>query len=186
MVSSFQDFRIDLVTKVQKGDEAIQIRIQRFGQIRMPVIRNRHHPWRTKNLTGSRGCFTGTNLLVSRRSHSASTGLWRLLVSFSKRSARWVPLSQRPNIHAFTFRRDYLQFVFSLLQSKKFVTEQINRVLGSDESLPDHLLIISANDPQGSLLANRLQETQLKVLPVLSTAEIRLTLTYLVNKIQKL
>ncbi|KAK6638739.1 hypothetical protein RUM43_007007 [Polyplax serrata] len=70
-------------------------------------------------------------------------------------------------------------------ESKKFVTEQINRVLGSDESLPDHLLIISANDPQGSLLANRLQETQLKVLPVLSTAEIRLTLTYLVNKIQK-
>ncbi|EEB13376.1 conserved hypothetical protein [Pediculus humanus corporis] len=70
-------------------------------------------------------------------------------------------------------------------EPKKFVVEQITKILGSDDSLPDHLLIISSNDPQGSLLASRLQERQLKVLPVVSTSEIRLTLTYLVNKIQK-
>lgn len=64
--------------------------------------------------------------------------------------------------------------------------EQIARVLGSEDTLPDHVLMISSGDPQGSLLSNRLQERQLKVLPVNSLADIRPILTCLVNKIQKL
>ena len=64
--------------------------------------------------------------------------------------------------------------------------EQISKVLGSDDTLPDHVLMISSYDSQGSILSNRLQERQFKVLPVNSSADIRPILTCLVNKIQKL
>lgn len=64
--------------------------------------------------------------------------------------------------------------------------EQLTRILTPDDVLPDHVILVSACDASGTLLAARLQERQLKVLPILSANDLRPTLTTLVNKIQKL
>lgn len=55
-----------------------------------------------------------------------------------------------------------------------------------DVSIPDHITLVNVGDPQGSLLATRLQERQQKVISTLGPADIRAAVTCLVSKIQKL
>lgn len=70
---------------------------------------------------------------------------------------------------------------------RKQLTEQLSRVLPADDaSIPDHITLVNVGDPQGSLLAMRLQERQQKVVSTLGPADIRAAVTCLVSKIQKL
>ena len=70
---------------------------------------------------------------------------------------------------------------------RKQLTEQLLRVLPTDDvSIPDHITLVNVGDPQGSLLATRLQERQQKVISTLGPADIRAAVTCLVSKIQKL
>jgi hypothetical protein len=70
---------------------------------------------------------------------------------------------------------------------RKQLTEQLSRVLPTDDaSIPDHITLVNVGDPQGSLLATRLQERQQKVISTLGPADIRAAVTCLVSKIQKL
>ncbi|XP_021917147.1 phosphofurin acidic cluster sorting protein 1 isoform X2 [Zootermopsis nevadensis] len=69
---------------------------------------------------------------------------------------------------------------------RKQLTEQLSRVLPADDaSIPDHITLVNVGDPQGSLLAMRLQERQQKVVSTLGPADIRAAVTCLVSKIQK-
>ncbi|XP_023715103.1 phosphofurin acidic cluster sorting protein 1 isoform X2 [Cryptotermes secundus] len=69
---------------------------------------------------------------------------------------------------------------------RKQLTEQLSRVLPTDDaSIPDHITLVNVGDPQGSLLATRLQERQQKVISTLGPADIRAAVTCLVSKIQK-
>ncbi|KAJ9598930.1 hypothetical protein L9F63_026536, partial [Diploptera punctata] len=69
---------------------------------------------------------------------------------------------------------------------RKQLTEQLSRVLPVDDtSIPDHVTLVNVGDPQGTLLASRLQERQQKVISTLGPADVRAAVTCLVSKIQK-
>ncbi|PSN31243.1 Phosphofurin acidic cluster sorting protein 2, partial [Blattella germanica] len=69
---------------------------------------------------------------------------------------------------------------------RKQLTEQLSRVLPVDDaSIPDHITLVNVGDPQGNLLASRLQERQQKVISTLGSADVRAAVTCLVSKIQK-
>uniref|UniRef100_A0A1B6E1T5 Phosphofurin acidic cluster sorting protein 2 n=1 Tax=Clastoptera arizonana TaxID=38151 RepID=A0A1B6E1T5_9HEMI len=74
----------------------------------------------------------------------------------------------------------------SLSEPRKVVLEQLGRVLPADDWVPDQLMLVNTGDPLGALLAAKLQEKQYKVICTASSADIRATVTCLVNKIQKL
>uniref|UniRef100_A0A1B6C0R2 Phosphofurin acidic cluster sorting protein 2 n=1 Tax=Clastoptera arizonana TaxID=38151 RepID=A0A1B6C0R2_9HEMI len=73
----------------------------------------------------------------------------------------------------------------SLSEPRKVVLEQLGRVLPADDWVPDQLMLVNTGDPLGALLAAKLQEKQYKVICTASSADIRATVTCLVNKIQK-
>jgi len=78
----------------------------------------------------------------------------------------------------------YIGFV--VFQPRKVLLDHLSRILAGDDALPDHMVLISATEAQGALLSARLQDRQLKVLPILSAVDIKPTLSALVNKIQKM
>nr|CAD7445260.1 unnamed protein product [Timema bartmani] len=61
----------------------------------------------------------------------------------------------------------------SFAEPRKVVMEQLCRVLPPDDTIPDHLTLVNCADPQGSLLASKLQERQQKVVGTLGPADIR-------------
>nr|CAD7431840.1 unnamed protein product [Timema monikensis] len=73
----------------------------------------------------------------------------------------------------------------SFAEPRKVVMEQLGRVLPPDDTIPDHLTLVNCADPQGSLLASKLQERQQKVVGTLGPADIRAAVICLVSKIQK-
>ncbi|XP_063231551.1 phosphofurin acidic cluster sorting protein 1 isoform X2 [Bacillus rossius redtenbacheri] len=72
-----------------------------------------------------------------------------------------------------------------LAEPRKVVLEQLARVLPPDDSIPEHLTLVNCGDPQGSLLAAKLQEKQHKVVGALGPADVRAVFTCLVAKIHK-
>ncbi|XP_075222102.1 phosphofurin acidic cluster sorting protein KrT95D isoform X2 [Lycorma delicatula] len=70
-------------------------------------------------------------------------------------------------------------------QPRKVLLEQLTRVLPSEDFVPDQLCLVNTGDPLGALLASRLQDRQHKVICTASSADVRATISCLVNKIQK-
>ncbi|XP_069681566.1 phosphofurin acidic cluster sorting protein 2 isoform X2 [Periplaneta americana] len=99
-----------------------------------------------------------------------------------KQAEKTLSLEQKPPIvHPNPVGGDSLNEV-----PRKQLTEQLSRVLPADDSsIPDHITLVNVGDPQGSLLATRLQERQQKVISTLGPADIRAAVTCLVSKIQK-
>lgn len=59
-------------------------------------------------------------------------------------------------------------------------------MLPAEDFVPDQLCLVNTGDPLGALLASRLQDRQHKVICTASSADVRATISCLVNKIQKL
>ncbi|KAG8272916.1 Phosphofurin acidic cluster sorting protein 1 [Homalodisca vitripennis] len=74
----------------------------------------------------------------------------------------------------------------SIAEPRKVLVEQLNRVLPSEDCVPEQLTLVNTGDPLGALLAAKLQDRQHKVICTASSADIRATVSCLVNKIQKL
>jgi len=68
---------------------------------------------------------------------------------------------------------------------RKVLIEQLHRVLPSDDSLPDQIILANTGDPQASHLASKLSETVTKVICTAGPADVRATLTCLVTRLQK-
>merc|ERR1719445_1002522 len=68
---------------------------------------------------------------------------------------------------------------------RKVLIEQLHRVLPSDDSLPDQIILANTGDPQASHLASKLSETVSKVICTAGPADVRATLTCLVTRLQK-
>lgn len=67
--------------------------------------------------------------------------------------------------------------------------DQLSRVLPPDDSFPDRVALVNSGDPQGTLLASRLQEMRtsgVRVITTLGQADVRAAVTCLISKIQKL
>uniref|UniRef100_A0A1B6LIR5 Phosphofurin acidic cluster sorting protein 2 n=1 Tax=Graphocephala atropunctata TaxID=36148 RepID=A0A1B6LIR5_9HEMI len=73
----------------------------------------------------------------------------------------------------------------SIAEPRKVLVEQLNRVLPSEDCVPEQLTLVNTGDPLGALLAAKLQDRQHKVICTASSADIRATVSCLVNKIQK-
>lgn len=73
-----------------------------------------------------------------------------------------------------------------IVQPRKVVVEQLSRVLPSEDCVPDQLILVNTGDPLGALLAAKLTDRQHKVICTASSADVRATVSALVNKIQKL
>jgi len=68
---------------------------------------------------------------------------------------------------------------------RKVLIEQLHRVLPSDDSLPDQIILANTGDPQASHVASKLSETGVKVICTAGPADVRATLTCLVTRLQK-
>merc|ERR1719445_2581529 len=68
---------------------------------------------------------------------------------------------------------------------RKVLIEQLHRVLPSDDSLPDQIILANTGDPQASHVASKLSETVAKVICTAGPADVRATLTCLVTRLQK-
>ncbi|XP_023229901.1 phosphofurin acidic cluster sorting protein 1-like [Centruroides sculpturatus] len=68
---------------------------------------------------------------------------------------------------------------------RKIVLEQLAKIFPSDETIPEHFLLVSVLDGIGLCLARLLQERQQCVVATASFADLRASLVCLVNKIQK-
>ncbi|XP_052766077.1 phosphofurin acidic cluster sorting protein 2-like isoform X3 [Mya arenaria] len=69
---------------------------------------------------------------------------------------------------------------------RKALLDQLGMVLGgSDDKLPDSLLLVNTADWQGQLLVQKLQEKQLRVICTCSEADVRAAINFIVSKIQK-
>ncbi|KAL4237224.1 Phosphofurin acidic cluster sorting protein 1 [Mactra antiquata] len=69
---------------------------------------------------------------------------------------------------------------------RKALLDQLGLELGgSDDKLPDSLLLVNTAEWQGQLLVQKLQEKQLRMICACSEADVRATLNFLVSKIQK-
>ncbi|XP_060570991.1 phosphofurin acidic cluster sorting protein 2-like isoform X7 [Ruditapes philippinarum] len=69
---------------------------------------------------------------------------------------------------------------------RKALLDQLSLVLGgSDDKLPDSLLLVNTAEWQGQLLVQKLQEKQLRMICTCSDADVRATVNFLVSKIQK-
>lgn len=78
------------------------------------------------------------------------------------------------------------QYYYIFFQPRKVLLEQLCRVLPSEDWVPEQLILVNTGDPLGALLAAKLQDRNHKVICTASSADIRATVTCLVNKIQKL
>ncbi|XP_060570988.1 phosphofurin acidic cluster sorting protein 2-like isoform X4 [Ruditapes philippinarum] len=71
-------------------------------------------------------------------------------------------------------------------EPRKALLDQLSLVLGgSDDKLPDSLLLVNTAEWQGQLLVQKLQEKQLRMICTCSDADVRATVNFLVSKIQK-
>ncbi|XP_052766076.1 phosphofurin acidic cluster sorting protein 2-like isoform X2 [Mya arenaria] len=71
-------------------------------------------------------------------------------------------------------------------EPRKALLDQLGMVLGgSDDKLPDSLLLVNTADWQGQLLVQKLQEKQLRVICTCSEADVRAAINFIVSKIQK-
>lgn len=68
---------------------------------------------------------------------------------------------------------------------RKVLLEQLARVLPSDDSLPEQVLLANTGDPQASHLASKLSDTGAKVILTAGPADVRAALTCLVTRLQK-
>lgn len=68
---------------------------------------------------------------------------------------------------------------------QKTVLEQLARIFPTDDSIPDHIIIINAIDIIGNCLALQLLDRDENVITVLSNSDLRASFSCLMNKIQK-
>ncbi|XP_054722082.1 phosphofurin acidic cluster sorting protein 1-like [Uloborus diversus] len=68
---------------------------------------------------------------------------------------------------------------------QKTVLEQLARIFPSDDSIPDHVLVINAIDVVGNCLAVQLLDREENVITILSNSDLRASFSCLMNKIQK-
>ncbi|KAK2170730.1 hypothetical protein LSH36_1g24001 [Paralvinella palmiformis] len=75
--------------------------------------------------------------------------------------------------------------VIPLSEPRKVLLDQLGSILSSDDDLPDSLLLINTNEWQGQLLSQLLQDPNNRIISTCSPADVKATLSFLVNKIQK-
>lgn len=69
---------------------------------------------------------------------------------------------------------------------RKVLLEQLARVLPvEDVHLPDHVVLVNTGESHGALLAAHLTEHGHRVITTMATADVKATVSHLVNKIQK-
>lgn len=68
---------------------------------------------------------------------------------------------------------------------QKTVLEQLAKIFPSDDSIPDHIIVINVIDVIGNCLATQLMEREENVITVLSSSDLRASFSCLMNKIQK-
>ncbi|XP_053407923.1 phosphofurin acidic cluster sorting protein 2-like isoform X1 [Mercenaria mercenaria] len=69
---------------------------------------------------------------------------------------------------------------------RKALLDQLTLVLGgSDDKLPDNLLLVNTAEWQGQLFVQKLQDKHLRMICTCSDADVRATINFLVSKIQK-
>ncbi|KAJ8308185.1 hypothetical protein KUTeg_013059 [Tegillarca granosa] len=69
---------------------------------------------------------------------------------------------------------------------RKALLEQLGTVLsGSDDKIPDNILLINTIEWQGQLLVQKLQEKQFKIICTCGDADVKASISFLVSKIQK-
>ncbi|XP_045609461.1 phosphofurin acidic cluster sorting protein 2 isoform X4 [Procambarus clarkii] len=69
---------------------------------------------------------------------------------------------------------------------RKVLLEQLARVLPlEDVQLPDHVVLVNTGDSHGALLAAHLTEHGHRVITTMALADVRATISHLVNKLQK-
>ncbi|XP_053407939.1 phosphofurin acidic cluster sorting protein 2-like isoform X4 [Mercenaria mercenaria] len=72
------------------------------------------------------------------------------------------------------------------LTPRKALLDQLTLVLGgSDDKLPDNLLLVNTAEWQGQLFVQKLQDKHLRMICTCSDADVRATINFLVSKIQK-
>lgn len=68
---------------------------------------------------------------------------------------------------------------------QKTVLEQLARIFPSDDSIPDHVIVVNAIDVVGNCLAVQFLERDENVITILSNSDLRASFSCLMNKIQK-
>lgn len=68
---------------------------------------------------------------------------------------------------------------------QKTVLEQLAKIFPSDDSIPDHVIIINVIDVVGNFLAMQLLDREENVITILSNSDLRASFSCLMNKIQK-
>ncbi|OWF46415.1 phosphofurin acidic cluster sorting protein 2-like isoform X4 [Mizuhopecten yessoensis] len=69
---------------------------------------------------------------------------------------------------------------------RKALLDQLSAVLGgSDDLLPDNMVLVNTVEWQGQLMVQKLQEKQLKVICTCGDADVKAAISFLVTKIQK-
>ncbi|XP_055929352.1 phosphofurin acidic cluster sorting protein 1-like [Argiope bruennichi] len=68
---------------------------------------------------------------------------------------------------------------------QKTVLEQLARIFPSDDSIPDHVIVVNAIDVVGNCLAVQLLDRDENVITILSNSDLRASFSCLMNKIQK-
>lgn len=77
-------------------------------------------------------------------------------------------------------------YIFSL-QPRKVLLEQLARVLPvEDIQLPDHVVLVNTAESHGPLLAAHLTDHGHRVITTMALADVKATISHLVNKLQKL
>lgn len=72
------------------------------------------------------------------------------------------------------------------VEPRKALLDQLGMVLGgADDKLPDSILLINTAEWQGQLLAQKLQDKQLRVICTCSDADVSAAVNFIVSKIQK-
>ncbi|XP_021361739.1 phosphofurin acidic cluster sorting protein 2-like isoform X5 [Mizuhopecten yessoensis] len=71
-------------------------------------------------------------------------------------------------------------------EPRKALLDQLSAVLGgSDDLLPDNMVLVNTVEWQGQLMVQKLQEKQLKVICTCGDADVKAAISFLVTKIQK-
>ncbi|GFR96925.1 phosphofurin acidic cluster sorting protein 2-like isoform X3 [Elysia marginata] len=69
---------------------------------------------------------------------------------------------------------------------RKALLEQLGQVFDqAEDQLPDSLFLVSSSEWQGQMLAQKVQDRQLRVISTCSDADVKAAICFLVNKIQK-
>ncbi|XP_023931582.1 phosphofurin acidic cluster sorting protein 2 isoform X4 [Lingula anatina] len=68
---------------------------------------------------------------------------------------------------------------------RKILLDQLGAVLQSDEHLPEYVIFVNACEGQGQLFSHKIQERHQKVICTCSNADVKATIQFIVNKIQK-